>query len=102
MLLELSIYSAQHLKNPTQFTELKKVEHSSQKWSPKFASSMASLHTYGSIFTIYSSFFVFELPKILGLYRIFGWESYPNFLPRSGLKSSSRSPKDGKNPPKSA
>jgi hypothetical protein len=32
------------LKNPTQLTTLKKVERSSWKWPPKFASLMASLH----------------------------------------------------------
>jgi hypothetical protein len=35
------------LNNPTQPTSLKKVERSSQKWPPKFASSMASLHKNG-------------------------------------------------------
>jgi hypothetical protein len=35
------------IKNPTQLTTLKKVEHSSNNWSTKFSSSMASLHKNG-------------------------------------------------------
>jgi hypothetical protein len=51
-----------NLKNPTQLTALKKVERSSWKWPPKFASSMASLHKNGLSFTILHDFVVFEPP----------------------------------------
>jgi hypothetical protein len=50
------------LKNPTQLTALKKVERSSQKWPPKFASSMASLHKNGLSFQILQHSVVFEPP----------------------------------------
>jgi hypothetical protein len=50
------------LNNPTQLTTLKKVERSSQKWPPKFASSMASLHKNGLSFTNTSTFCCSEPP----------------------------------------
>jgi hypothetical protein len=50
-----------NLKNPTQLTTLKMVEHSSHKWPPKFTSSMASMHKNVLGFTIPHHFAALEL-----------------------------------------
>jgi hypothetical protein len=50
------IYVILYLKNLTQLMALKKVKRSSRKWSPKLASSMASLHRNGLGFQIIQHF----------------------------------------------
>jgi hypothetical protein len=82
-----------NLKNPTQLMTLKKVECSSHKWPPKFASSMASLHKNGLIFqTLHHSvvsepFWTVKKPLIY-IYLELGILSQlsPNIWPQKGLQ----------------
>jgi len=68
------------LNNPAQLTTLKNVEHSSWKWTPKFASSMAFLHKNGLSFRKSQHSVVLNfcrLSKAFGLYRFWVEDPIP-------------------------